>query len=70
MWTNLGIKASSIDLKKEVIDVTRISSRRTRPPSWNMNKGEYYSSQAAAKRGPWFDYPSGRDHYLTNKDKA
>jgi hypothetical protein len=32
MWTNLGIKASSIDLKKEVIDVTRISNRRNRPP--------------------------------------
>jgi hypothetical protein len=34
-----------------------------------MNKNEYFSSQAAAKRGPWFDYPSGRDHYLITKDK-
>jgi ATP-dependent Clp protease ATP-binding subunit ClpX len=55
---------------QKFLNQCKIPTSTTIHPSWNMNKNEYFSSQAAAKRGPWFDYPSGRDHYLTNKDKA
>lgn len=36
--------------------------------SWQLNKREYYTKMSADSRGPWFDHPSGKDHYLTNKD--
>lgn len=57
----------AISLQK-FINQCKIQTSTTIHETWKMSKSEYYSSQAAAKRGPWFDYPSGKDHYIIQKD--
>lgn len=57
----------AISLQK-FIDQCKIPCTTTVHETWRMTKSEYYVSQKVAKRGPWFDYPSGKDHFLTLKE--
>ena len=57
----------AISLQK-FLDQCKIPTTTTIHPSWQLTKREYYTKMSQQSAGPWFDHPSGKDHYLTHKD--